>query len=165
MVQKGCYCFLSSGVKCSFGSSVHRYWNLVPSKLSDDGKISVGQERLTFKRDLWCLSGKALLGQTFLIFFWGMIFHGPLTEAGLWPCYLCWSLKNQLFFLQENVSGLPKAGTHQHLSPYFYSVISWLLSPLPPQSLSPLELRGLWRKGPCLSCPLASPGYSTVPGT
>ena len=48
--KKRCYCFLSWGVKCSFRSSVHRHWNLVPSKLSEDGKLSRDQEHLPFKK-------------------------------------------------------------------------------------------------------------------
>ena len=35
MVQRKVLVFLSWGVKCSFRLSVHRHWNLVPSKLSD----------------------------------------------------------------------------------------------------------------------------------
>lgn len=76
------------------------------------------------KGHLWCLSRKALLHQKFLFFSWGMIFHRHLNKAGLWLSML--GPKNQLFPLQENVSG-----AQRYLSTYFCSIISWLSSPPP----------------------------------
>ena len=153
-----CDCLLPLAVKCSFRLSVGRHGNPVPSQTFQSWKHFHGPATFTFQRGICDVSLEKRY-QKSLFFFWGMIFHCHLNKQACG--YLCWGPKNQLFSLQENVSDLLNPGAQQHLGTYFCSIISWLL--FFPQTSSPLELWGLWRKGSCLSCPLASQGRVQCP--